>query len=127
MNLLLDTHTLLWFATDDAELSASARAVIENPSNTVYASICSYWEIAIKKALGRLQFEHDPQAIFEAVSAVKIDLLNLTIEHVQAIVKLPQHHRDPFDRILIAQSLSHDMTIVTRDKHFSEYDIAVYW
>ena len=121
MRLLLDTHALLWWLAD-AELTPQARDTIADPANTVAVSAASAWEISIKKALGKLSALDD---LARQVQASAFSPLAIEINHALAAAQLPRHHADPFDRMLIAQAQIEQMTIVTRDKRFADYDVAV--
>jgi PIN domain nuclease of toxin-antitoxin system len=120
MRLLLDTHVLLWALGLPEELRPDARRAIADPSNDVLVSTASAWEIAIKRALGRLDA---PDDLAEALEVVGFDELPIRLEHALAVERLPPHHRDPFDRMLIAQALSEGLTIVTRDPRFAAYGV----
>jgi PIN domain nuclease of toxin-antitoxin system len=120
MRLLLDTHIALWALTDDRRLSAQARALIEEPSNRVVVSAATVWEIAIKHALHR---EDMPVSGSEALGWFRqsgYDLLPVTSDHAAA-VDLPRHHRDPFDRLLVAQAQTEPMRLLTRDPFVALY------
>jgi PIN domain nuclease of toxin-antitoxin system len=122
VNYLLDTHTFLWFINDDAALSTGARRLIEAPENTVFLSIASIWEIAIKVSLGKLILP-TPFVDFINQQMALNRILPLAIEtkHIQVIVTLPFHHRDPFDRLLIAQALVEKMVIIGQAAAFDAY------
>lgn len=122
MKVLLDTHTLLWWLAGDETLSTKARQVIASPKTTVYVSAASAWEIAIKKALGKLQA---PDDLVAALSANRFQHLHVTIEHAIYAGSLPRHHDDPFDRMLVAQALMERLTIITRDKSMPAYNPAL--
>jgi PIN domain nuclease of toxin-antitoxin system len=119
--LLLDTHALLWWLADD-ELAPQARDKIADPGNSVAVSAASAWEISIKKALGKLSA---PDDIVEQIRANDFSSLPIDMNHALAAGHLPRHHEDPFDRMLIAQAQIERLTIVTRDKRFTDYDVAV--
>jgi PIN domain nuclease of toxin-antitoxin system len=128
MRLLLDTHALLWWLFDDPRLSASAREAIRNLDNSVLASSASAWEIATKHRIGRL-----PEA-GEAVRRLpgllrkaRIEPLPISMEHALAAGKLPGPHRDPFDRMLIAQARIERLPVVTLDPVFKSYRVKVVW
>lgn len=127
MIYLLDTHTFLWFITDDGLLSNDAKRHIEEPQNTIYLSVASIWEIAIKSSLGKLQLPHGAGFIEEQCRINRIDLLHIQFAHVNGVATLPFHHRDPFDRLIIAQSLSEDMPIIGKDAIFDAYSVKRYW
>lgn len=118
MNLLLDTHALLWWLCDDPTLSADARKAIADPANIVYVSAASAWEISIKKALGKLDA---PDGLDAAVSASGFQELPITMPHALAAGRLPMHHTDPFDRMLIAQATLENLTLITRDNRIAQY------
>lgn len=122
MKVLLDTHTLLWWLAGDATLSTKARQVIASPKTTVYVSAASAWEIAIKRALGKLQA---PEDLVAALSANRFQHLPVTIEHALYAGALPRHHDDPFDRMLVAQALLEKLTIITRDTSIPAYKPAL--
>ncbi len=111
MSLLLDTHVLLWWLKDPALLSEGARNAIEDGENLVYVSAAVAWEIAIKRALGKLQAGN----LEEAITENQFLTLPVTVSHALAVEKLPDHHRDPFDRMLVAQAMSERLTLVSRD------------
>ncbi len=120
MNLLLDTHVLLWWLADDASLSEHARnAIIEN-SNIVFVSAATIWEIVIKKGLGKLTIPGDLQG---ALSENYFQSLPVTARHAFAVGKLPRIHQDPFDRMLIAQTKEEKLTLITRDQEIQKYRI----
>ena len=125
MRLLLDTHSLLWMLAMPEKLPAAARRAVEAADNEVYASAASAWEIAIKVALGRLDFDVD--ALEGALAASGIQLLGIDLRHTARVATLPQHHRDPFDRLLVAQALCESMTIVSRDAELPKYGIRLLW
>jgi PIN domain nuclease of toxin-antitoxin system len=122
VKVLLDTHALLWWLAEDETLSTKARQVIASPKTTVYVSAASAWEIAIKKAIGKLQA---PDDLVAALSANRFQHLPVTIEHALYAGALPRHHDDPFDRMLVAQALLEKLTIITRDKSIPAYNPAV--
>lgn len=122
MRLLLDTHALLWALTNDERLKSETRAAIESPEHVVAVSAVSAWEIEIKRATGKLD---PPRDLPEQVERGRFVPLPITIEHAVAAGALPPHHRDPFDRMLIAQAQLEGLTIVTRDRRFQPYSVAV--
>lgn len=120
MQLLLDTHALIWWLSKDVKLSARAYQEIANPCNLVFVSAASAWEIAIKKSIKKLE---TPDDLVEQINAKNFQPLAITIEQALAVEKLPMHHQDPFDRILIAQAQCLNLTIVTRDRKFNSYNV----
>ena len=128
MRLLLDTHAFLWFIAGDTQLSDYARQLIEEPENERYLSIASVWEITIKSTLGRLTVPSPPSVLIrEHVWANAIELLPVTPEHLDTLYTLPYHHKDPFDRLIIAQGMSEDMSLIPIDPAFDAYDVRVTW
>ncbi|MEO7299652.1 MAG: type II toxin-antitoxin system VapC family toxin [Verrucomicrobiota bacterium] len=128
MKLLLDTHALLWFISNDSQLSDSARKNIENPESEKFVSAASLWEIAIKLSLGKVKLPRPFDQVFPQQLEINgFNLLPISCGHLNRIVSLPFHHRDPFDRLLIAQATSDEMTILTRDPEFSKYSVKVLW
>ena len=121
MRLLLDTHTLLWWWGDDPRLGSSARTRIEEPANTVFVSIASVWEIAIKMPLGRLRMPLD--RVRSLITESGFVTLGIHLPHALGVADLPDHHRDPFDRMLVTQARIEDLTLVTRDPAISRYDV----
>lgn len=120
MNLLLDTHVLLWWLAGDERLSASTRRAILRPTTRVYISAASIWEIAIKSQLGKLSL---PEGLIEELERQGFEELAVTFEDAFAAGALPPHHQDPFDRMLIAQAVNRDLLLVTAGRHFAEYDV----
>lgn len=123
MNLLLDTHVFLWAVDDDPNLSPAARAAILDGRNIVYVSAATAWEISIKRGIGKLK---TPQGDYlEELELHRFTPLNITTEHALAVEGLPPHHKDPFDRILVAQAREERLTIITHDKRLSLYDVNI--
>ena len=118
MNLLLDTHVLLWWLDDHPNLTSRTKTVIADGQNLVFISAAVIWEIQIKHAIGKLTI---PANFRKVLYQENFEFLDITMEHAYAIADLPLHHRDPFDRILIAQAKVEGMTIVTHDKHLKKY------
>ncbi|MBU7583182.1 MAG: type II toxin-antitoxin system VapC family toxin [Nostoc sp. TH1S01] len=122
MNYLLDTHTLLWWLDNDNKLSTEAKQIIANPENVIFVSAVSAWEISIKKAIGKLSA---PDNLAEAISVNCFEVLLITIEHGLKAGSLPNYHNDPFDRMLIAQAMSENLIIISKDAQFSQYGVNV--
>ena len=122
MHLLLDTHTLIWWLANNPTLSDTAFDAIASSNNLVFISAASVWEIAIKKSLGKLQA---PDDLKQQLEKQRFTSLPINIDHALAIKELPYHHKDPFDRILIAQAMYEQLTIVSRDRLIAAYDIAI--
>lgn len=122
MRLLLDTHIFLWWLADDPALAAKAREVIGDGNNVVYISAASVWEISVKKSLGKLEAPENIEAIVEQERFQK---LPISLGHGEAAGQLPPHHRNPFDRMLIAQARCEDLVLVTVDKNIPKYQVQV--
>jgi PIN domain nuclease of toxin-antitoxin system len=128
MKLLLDTHALLWFLAGDTRLSPAARAAIEDRSNTRLFSIAGAWEMAIKVSLGKLSLSAPFQDLVPGVLASNgIELLQIRTEHVRGITQLPFHHRDPFDRMLVAQASAERAILVSADAALDAYGVQRLW
>lgn len=121
MTLLLDTHVFLWWLEDPGRLSEAARKAISDGRNTVYVSAAVVWEIAIKKGLGKLEA---PDDILGAMAANRFLPLPVTVPHALAVQSLPGHHRDPFDRLLVAQAKHEGFKLVSRDPDVLSYGVA---
>jgi PIN domain nuclease of toxin-antitoxin system len=121
MNLLLDTHTLLWFLSGSKKLNSTSKKLIEDESNNCFVSIASVWEIAIKVSLKKLTLEVSLKELQQVMAQNKIQILPIEINHLAKLMKLKFHHRDPFDRIIIAQALVEKWTILTSDPEFKKY------
>ena len=122
MNLLLDTHVLLWWLDDNPSLSKKARMSISDGANSVFVSAAVVWEIEIKKALGKLKI---PADFRQVLLQQTFEMLPITVEHAHAVGDLPTYHRDPFDRMVIAQARVEGFTVVTRDSIFGRYKIPI--
>lgn len=122
MILLLDAHALLWWLADDPALGEPARGAIRNPANDVLVSAASVWEIEIKRAIGKLSA---PDGVVAAIESAGFGAIAITPSDAERAGRLPPHHRDPFDRMLVAQATRLDAFIVTRDASFGAYDVEV--
>ncbi len=121
MRVLLDTHLLLWSAAGSRRLSKPVRAMILDPQNEVYFSSASIWEVAIKNGLNRKDFRVDPQALVRALAQGGFAELPVSVAHAAAVDGLPAIHRDPFDRMLVAQAYAEPMTLLTNDAILAGY------
>lgn len=128
MKALLDAHVLLWFFAGSGKLSAKALAYIEDPRNTLFVSPATLWEISIKDALGKLTLPESFEELFPArLDASSILMLPILVSHLHQHRRLPFHHSDPFDRLIIAQALAEDLTIVSCDPEFPAYGVKLLW
>ncbi len=121
MNLLIDTHTLIWFIEGSPDLSTKAHNLITNIDNPCFVSVASIWEIAIKLNIGKLELKNPFNKLTSLLWENSIDLLPIRFEHTQKLIDLPFHHRDPFDRLIICQALVEKMQLISRDEHFDNY------
>jgi PIN domain nuclease of toxin-antitoxin system len=127
MDFLLDTHTLIWFLNGDEKLSDKAKSIIEDPTNSKIVSIASIWEIAIKLSLDKFRFPKGFKYFLDMVEDNGFELLPITFEHALELSTLEFIHRDPFDRLLIAQCMSDKLIIVTKDDNIKRYNIKTIW
>lgn len=127
MNNLLDTHTLLWFLYGNKHLTNRCRKEIENESKINFISIASFWEIAIKVSLGKLEMNISFQKFYELVEDNGIYLLPITLEDTFLVASLPFHQRDPFDRLINAQGINNKLQILSKDEKFNNYNISTVW
>jgi len=127
MNLLVDTHALIWFITDNNKLPINTKKFIESNDNDCYVSIATFWEIGIKNSIGRLDLNSDLQKIFQLIEESGFDILPITTNHILQNADLELYHQDPFDRIIIAQAIVEKMTIITKDTQFKNYNIPIVW
>ena len=124
MKLLLDTHAAVWFLSADPRLGANARSAIESPSNHTLLSAVIVWEIAIKRALGKLPIDdHYLQLLLDHGA----EPLSISLDHARGVESLPPHHTDPFDRLLVVQAQAERATIVTQDPRIGAYHVSVLW
>lgn len=123
MVILLDTHFVMWALTGDDRISKAHLKLLENPGQEVHVSLASIWEIAIKLSIRKLKLQASLPETMHNIRALGFRVLPIEEQHIFALSALPHHHRDPFDRILIAQALHEDMHILTADKHFKAYDV----
>ena len=124
---LLDTHGLLWLIQGDLQLSERARAVISNDANQLYFSVASIWEIAIKLNIGKLKIGHTIDDIYTLLAQLKIEILPIDQSDLIRYLTLPLHHRDPFDRVIIAQAIDRNLVLVSADRSFEAYSVQRLW
>jgi PIN domain nuclease of toxin-antitoxin system len=127
MKYLLDTHTLIWFINGHTSLSPKARNTIEDPDSKSYTSIASIWEIAIKVSINKIELDGPFSEMKKLIIANDIEILPILFEDTLVVNSLPHHHRDPFDRIIISQSITNKLTVITKDPAFDNYDIKLLW
>ncbi len=128
MKILLDTHALLWLVTQDRRLSHTARTLFLDAHNVILLSMASVWEMAIKKSLGRLKFSNGlSNFVNEHILGNDVRLLSIQLDHLYQVESLPFHHRDPFDRLIIAQALVEALPILGSDSSFDAYPCSRIW
>lgn len=128
MNVLLDTHALIWYLEGNEALSETCRNIIEDPRNTNFVSITSFWEIAIKLSIGgKIGLSQPFVKLNQIAWENNITTLPVRFDHIVLLEQLPFHHKDPFDRMIIAQSIVEGMPILSRDGHFDKYPIRRIW
>lgn len=123
---ILDTHTILWILYDKEKLSDKARSAIQS-DEVLFVSIVSLWEIAIKQSIGKLNILRSIEEIANACNLYGIKILPIDPAHLETMKKLPLIHRDPFDRLIIAQAMCEHLSLITRDGNIAKYDIATVW
>jgi len=128
MKYLLDTHALLWITTDDLKLSKKAKNIYLDAENEILLSIASIWELAIKSSIGKITFQKDLDDFVDVhIKGNNIEILKIELPHVLRIEKLPFHHRDPFDRLIIAQAIEDNLKILGADNTFDKYKVKRIW
>lgn len=128
MRLLLDTHTFLWYINGSPKLSKYSRTLIDKKSNTRFLSVASLWEISIKASIGKLKLSMSfSELVVEQVYGNAIELVNITPRHLEILYTMTYHHRDPFDRLIICQSMCENMPVLSKDKSFDRYPIKRIW
>ncbi len=128
MNILLDTQVILWSISGDSRLSNQVRSAFLDPTNNLYFSMAGYWEIAIKISIGKLELADQwPVIIDREMRGNFIKFLPITQEHCNCLTELPFHHRDPFDRMLVAQAKTEQMVLLSADSQLKKYEIEVIW
>ncbi len=127
-DLLFDTHSFVWWADEPSKLSRAALAALEDENNRLFVSDVSLWEMQIKVQLGKMKLTLPLEDLIESQRQDnEVEILHITTRHILALNSLPFHHKDPFDRLLIAQSIVEDFTIVTADSEFAAYSAKLLW
>lgn len=127
MKILLDTHILIWYAEGNNRLSLKAKVALENSDNIKFVSVVSLWEIVVKANSNKVEFKQTFKEVNKFLINNKIKLISINIEHLNTLLTLPQYHKDPFDRLLIAQAITENLTIISADQYFKAYPIDVIW
>jgi PIN domain nuclease of toxin-antitoxin system len=124
---LLDTHAAIWFLMGDDKLSRIAQRIIEDDSNSVYISVVSAWELAIKIGIGKLRFPGNTTGFTRMAQDNHITIVPIETAHLVALEGLPFHHRDPFDRLIVATAFAENMTLITADENIMRYNVPLAW
>ena len=128
MKYLIDTHTLLWSAGNSPRLSSKVKKIYLNPNNDIYLSLASIWELSIKIGLNKINLSIPLKKFVDIhILGNNIEILNINLNHIYRIEKLPLHHRDPFDRLIISQAIEENLPIIGNDKIFDNYKIKRIW
>lgn len=122
MRYLLDTHIMIWQFEADPKLPEHLQKLIDSPAHTIYVSIASLWEMAIKTSMAKLTLSKSLSEIFQHIHKVGFEVFPIHDQHLLGLETLPFHHRDPFDRLLIATALAEDLTLISADRHFQTYE-----
>ena len=127
MGYLIDTHVLILYINGNKALPGKYIELIADPQNILYVSIASLWEITIKLSLKKLELNKNFSEVEAYILSTDFKILDISFTHLNNLLKLPQHHGDPFDRLLIAQAITEGFTIISADRHFSTYDVSIIW
>jgi PIN domain nuclease of toxin-antitoxin system len=127
MAALIDTHTFLWFVSGDKQLPEKIKNKILDINEPCYISIASLWEITIKIQIGKLKIDISIEDLFKYADRNQIEIVQITAEHLLVLTRLPQHHNDPFDRLIVSQAISENMTLYSKDKGLKKYKIKQEW
>ncbi len=124
---LIDTHVLIWLVSESEKISRKAFSILNRRENKIYISTISLWEISIKEKIGKLDLGLSIDELITELKFNEIEIFTINTNHIKELKNLELHHRDPFDRMLIAQGKTENMTIITKDKSFSKYDVDILW
>ena len=127
MAALLDTHTFLWFVAGDKQLPEKIKTKILDINELCYISVASFWEITIKKQIGKLEIDVSINELFTYAERNQIEILQITSDHLLELERLPQHHNDPFDRLIVSQAIAEKMILFSKDKGLKKYKIKQEW
>jgi PIN domain nuclease of toxin-antitoxin system len=127
MNYILDTHIVIWFLNGDDKLSAKSKEIIENQENLKFVSIATIWEIAIKISLDKFKFDKGFKKFLDLIEDNGFEIIPISFDHALTVSTLEFIHRDPFDRLIISQALTDNLTIITKDEYIEKYDVRTTW
>ena len=127
MAFLLDTHVFLWFVSGDKQLPVAIRKKIEDINQDCFLNAASLWEITIKYQMGKLELSISLKELFNHADKNRIEIVSITYDHLITLSKLPNHNRDPFDRLIVSQAISEDLVLITKDKRLKKYKVKQNW
>jgi PIN domain nuclease of toxin-antitoxin system len=127
MIFLLDTHALIWFLEDESKLPPKTKSVLSDASISCCISIATLWEMTIKSQIGKLELSFSLAELIESLVQNSISIIPIEPSHLQKLLSLDSHHKDPFDRLIIAQALHEGMTIISKDQYFKAYNVTTLW
>jgi PIN domain nuclease of toxin-antitoxin system len=127
MKYLLDTHTLIWLIEASSRISPQIKQALSSSENAIYLSSASLWEIAIKTSLGKLSLKSPFEKLLNDLNSTDITILQIENDYLKQLTALPEIHKDPFDRLLVATALAEDLTIITTDENIQKYDVKWWW
>ena len=127
MDILLDTHATIWLFEGNEKMPKSTAKILDDLKNMVYVSIASVWEVAIKISIGKLEFDGGIENFIDTIYQNEFELLTISPKHIEMVTALQYIHRDPFDRMLVVQSIAEDMAIMTLDENILKYDVKPIW
>ena len=127
MAFLLDTHAFLWFVSGDKQLPVTVKSKIMDINQSCFLSIASLWEITIKRQIGKLTLDISLDELFEFADRNQIEIIQISYEHLTTLSKLPEHHNDPFDRLIVSQAIAEKLTLISRDRGLKKYKIKQQW
>lgn len=127
MAFLLDTHAFLWFVSGNSQLPTSVKAKIQNINQPCFLSVVSLWEITIKQRIGKLTLNISLQELFDYADRNQIEIIQITFDHLLTLSKLPDHHNDPFDKLIVSQAIAENLILISRDKGLKKYKVKQQW
>ena len=127
MAFIFDTHAFLWFVSGDKQLPETVKSKIMDIVESCFLSVASLWEITIKRQIGKLTLDISLEELFEYADRNQIEIIQITYDHLTTLSNLPGHHNDPFDRLIVAQTISENLTLISRDKGLKKYKIKQQW
>ncbi|MGB0430851.1 MAG: type II toxin-antitoxin system VapC family toxin [Bacteroidia bacterium] len=127
MNLIVDTHVLLWAISNTSKLSNKAKRILENNENQIFVSTASLWEISIKKSIGKLEFDFSTEELYSILEKTQINVITIQKAHLIELTQLEFRHKDPFDRLIISQAIAEKFKLISKDQAFKNYPVQLIW